>query len=135
MPASAPIIILDAGPLVAVANAADQHNGWAARFFAETTRPIIVTSAAVAETTHLLGNAPRALAFLGKLVARFRVEDPHPVEVLAEMARWGRHMDYADACAVLLFKTHKGSVVVTTDHRDFATYRVPFLSPKGSFHA
>jgi predicted nucleic acid-binding protein len=43
-------------------------------------------------------------------------------------------MDYADACAVLLARRHKGAVVLTADHRDFSVYRVPFVSPKGEFH-
>jgi predicted nucleic acid-binding protein len=62
------------------------------------------------------------------------VEDPAPVMVIAEMRRWDRRMDYADACAVLLARRHKGAVVLTTDHRDFSVYRVPFVSPRGEFH-
>lgn len=134
MPAFSPIIILDAGPLVALADAADKNNAWAAAQIGGTARPFIVTSAAVAEATHILNNGPRALEFLEKLVARMRVEDPAPVTVLAEMRRWTTRMDYADACAVILARRHKGAVVLTTDHRDFSIYRVPFMSPKGEFH-
>lgn len=54
--------------------------------------------------------------------------------MLTLMERYAPVMDYADGCAVILVKTHKGAVVVTTDHRDFSTYRVPFVSPKGEFH-
>ena len=134
MRATSPIIILDAGPLVALADAPDPHHRWAATLIAETDRPFIVTSAAVAEATHILENGPQALAFLEKLIAHMRVEDPAPVSVLAEMRRWNQRMDYADACAVLLARRHKGAVVLTTDHRDFSVYRVPFVSPKGEFH-
>jgi len=97
-------------------------------------RPFIVTSAAVAEATHLLKNVPLALSFLEQLVAKMHVEDPAPVAVLSEMRRWDQRMDYVDACAVLLARRHKGAVVLTTDHRDFSVYRVPFVSPKGEFH-
>lgn len=134
VPAFSPIIILDAGPLVALADGADKNNAWAAAQVGGMARPFIVTSAAVAEATHLLNNGPRALEFLEKPVARMRVEDPAPVEVLAEMRRWTPRMDYADACAVLLVCRHRGAVVLTTDHRDFSVYRVPFISPKGEFH-
>ncbi len=96
--------------------------------------PFIVNSAAIAEATHILQNGPRALEFLEKIVERMHVEDPAPVAVLAEMRKWERRMDYADACAVLLARRHKGAVVLTTDHRDFSVYRVPFVSPKGEFH-
>lgn len=68
-------------------------------------------------------------------MARFQVKDPDPVDVLAEMQKWDRRMDYADGCAVLLARSHKSSVVVTTDHRDFSVFRVPFISPKGTFHS
>jgi predicted nucleic acid-binding protein len=132
--ASSPIIILDAGPLVALADAADKNNAWAVAQVGGSARPFIVTSAAVAEATHILNNGPRALEFLEKLVARMQVEDPAPVTVLAEMRRWATRMDYADACAVILARRHKGAVVLTTDHRDFSIYRVPFMSPKGEFH-
>lgn len=50
------------------------------------------------------------------------------------MKRAAPEMDSADACAVLLARRHKGAVVLTTDHRDFSVYRVPFVSPKGEFH-
>ena len=63
-----------------------------------------------------------------------QVEEPAPVEVLSTMRRYAPAMDYADACAVLLARRHKGAVVLTTDHRDFSVYRVPFVSPKGEFH-
>jgi hypothetical protein len=49
------------------------------------------------------------------------------------MERYAPMMDYADACAVLLARVHAGALVATTDHRDFSTYRVPFISPKGKF--
>jgi predicted nucleic acid-binding protein len=134
VPATSPIIILDAGPLVALADAGDRHRAWAAAQIGGTNRPFIVTSAAIAEATHVLKNGPRALEFLEKIVERMHVEDPPPVAVLAEMRKWGQRMDYADACAVLLARRHKGAVVLTTDHRDFSVYRVPFVSPKGEFH-
>jgi predicted nucleic acid-binding protein len=134
VPASSPIIILDAGPLVALVDAADPHNKWTAEWIGGTARPFIVTSAAIAEATHAVGNRTRALAFLEKLVSRMHVDDPPPVAVLAEMQRWSERMDYADACAVLLARKHRGAIVLTTDHRDFSIYRVPFVSPKGEFH-
>jgi predicted nucleic acid-binding protein len=94
----------------------------------------IVTSAAVAEATHLVKNYGPALDRLSELVGRMQVEDPAPTEVLGEMRRYSPKLDYADACAVLLARRHKGAVVLTTDHRDFSVYRVPFVSSLGEFH-
>lgn len=129
-----PIIIADSGPLVALINTADPYHVWAVRVVRPLPRPWIVCTAALIESTHILGNNPRALASLRKMLADLMVEDPDPTEALAQMETYAPAMDYADACAVLLARTHKGSKVVTTDHRDFSTYRVPFISPKGAFH-
>jgi predicted nucleic acid-binding protein len=43
-------------------------------------------------------------------------------------------MDYADACAVVLVRSYGHAFVLTTDFRDFSTYRVPFASPEGAFY-
>jgi predicted nucleic acid-binding protein len=43
-------------------------------------------------------------------------------------------MDFADACAVVLARSHEQAFVLTTDFRDFSAYRVPFASPEGAFH-
>lgn len=104
------------------------------RQLAQRCTPFIVTSAAVAEATHGLDNNPVAVGLLQEWVQRMIVSDPAPVDVLKEMVNWKARMDYADACAVLLARKHRGAVVLTTDHRDFSIYKVPFISPKGAFH-
>ncbi len=134
MRASSPIIILDAGPLIAAINAKDPDYPWARKEMLGRPGPFIVTSAAVAEATHGIENAPELVADLRRLVERMSVEDPAPVDVLDEMTKWKARMDYADACAVILARRHRGSTVLTTDHRDFSVYKVPFISPKGAFH-
>lgn len=129
-----PTIIADSGPLIALLNARDAHHDWAVREIRPLPRPWITCAAALIETTHLLGNDVRVLAALRKLLVELNVVEPAPDEVLALMQDYAPRMDYADACAVLLARRHKGAVVVTTDHRDFASYRVPFISPRGEFH-
>jgi hypothetical protein len=42
-------------------------------------------------------------------------------------------MDLADGCLVALAARDADAVVLTTDTRDFSTYRVPFASPAGLF--
>ena len=59
-------------------------------------------------------NQGSALDRLRELVERMQVEDPVPTEVLLLMKRYAPEMDYADACAVLLARRHKGAVVLTT---------------------
>jgi len=129
-----PIIIADAGPLIALIDAADDHHGWVINTVRPLPPPWITYSSALAEVTHHFSNDARALAALRRLTAVMIIEESAPATVLGLMERYAPTMDYADACAVLLARAHKGSVVVTTDHRDFATYRVPFISPQGDFH-
>ena len=86
------------------------------------------------EVTHHFGNDRRVITAFPRRIQAIAFEESNPDAVLALMERYAPGMDYADACAVLLSKTHKGSVVVTTDHHDFATYKVPLISPKGAFH-
>ncbi len=111
MRASSPIIILDAGPLIAAINAQDDAHAWAREKMLRQPGPFIATSAAVAEATHGVDNDPVAVRQLRALVERIFIEDPAPVDVLAEMVKWKGRMDYADACAVILARRHAGSVV------------------------
>jgi len=55
-------------------------------------------------------------------------------QVFDEVVRWAPRMDFADACAVVLARSHERAFVLTTDFRDFSTYAVSFASPEGAFH-
>ena len=39
------------------------------------------------------------------------------------LARYGRRMDYTDACLVRLSELHREHAIVTTDAKDFRIYR------------
>ena len=128
-----PTIIAASGALIALINSGDAHHEWAVEKVRPLPKPWIVCRAALIETTHHFKNHPRVLEELIGQVAAFNIEDPEPVKVMELMRRYAPAMDYADACAVLLWREHKTAMVVTTDHRDFSTYKVPFMSPKGTF--
>jgi predicted nucleic acid-binding protein len=53
----------------------------------------------------------------------------------AQPFRYAPRMDLADGCLVVLAARDADAVVLTTDTRDFSTYRVPFASPEGLFAA
>ena len=42
-------------------------------------------------------------------------------------------MGFADGWRIVLQRRIPESIILTTDDRDFATFRVPFASPKGVF--
>lgn len=54
-------------------------------------------------------------------------------EVFTRLKRFAPRMDLADGCLVALAVRDSESVVLTTNTNDFATYRIPFASPKGLF--
>jgi predicted nucleic acid-binding protein len=129
-----PTIIADAGPIIALIDTDDEHHDWAVTAVRPLSRPWITCAAVISEVTHHFSNDARALAALRRMIGGMTIKEPAPDSVLALIERYTPVMDYADGCAVLLAQGHRSSVVVTTDHRDFSTYRIPFISPKGVFH-
>ena len=130
-------VIVDAGPLKAAIDRGDVDHAWAVRVFRSVPARFITFEAAIAEAQHGLENHPKAVRALRQLVARM---DAVPVAVALitpvfnEIEHWAPRMDFADACAVVLARNYERSFVLTTDFRDFSTYRVPFASPEGAFH-
>jgi len=129
-------LLLDAGPLVAVLNRKEEHHAWAKRVFLNLTGRVLTCEACLAETLHGVANDPRAIASLRVMVARIDVVPVLPVDsesLFDNLARYAPAMDLADGCLIALQRRTPGSIIVTTDDRDFATFRVPFLSPSGVF--
>lgn len=129
-------LLLDAGPLVAALNRKEEHHAWAKRLLLGTAGRFITCEACLAETLHGVENDPRAIASLRVLVERMDVVPVLPMETVAlfdNLARYAPGMDLADGCLLVLHRRTPGSIIITTDDRDFATYRVPYLSPAGVF--
>ena len=120
--------ILDTGPLVGALDRDDQWHGWAARQFAAIQQPALTCEAVVSEACFLLRDVPEARQKIFALVERgiLRVVPVLPDEspaVRALLARYGKRMDYADACLVRLSELYREHTVVTTDAEDFRIYR------------
>ena len=98
----------------------------------------VTFEAAITEAQHGLENRPAAVRALRRLIARIEVVSIAPDRiglVLDEVERWAPRMDFADACALVLVRSYEQAFVLTTDFRDFSTFRIPFASPEGAFHA
>jgi predicted nucleic acid-binding protein len=131
-------VIVDAGPLKAAIDRGDVDHLWAVGALRRIAARFITCEAAIAEAQHGLENDPVAVAALRRLVERMELTAIAPsrlVAVFDEVERWAPRMDFADACAVVLARADERAFVLTTDFRDFSTYRVPFASPEGAFHA
>jgi predicted nucleic acid-binding protein len=96
----------------------------------------VTFEAAITEAQHGLENHPVGVKALRRLIARTDVVSlVERIElVFDEAEQWAPRMDFADACAVVLARSYEHSFVLTTDFRDFSTYRVPFASPEGAFY-
>ena len=134
--------LVDAGPIIALLIAADQHHAWALEVWAQLEPPVHTCEAVLSEAQHVvkrLGGNPRAvLQFLrnGVFHLPFRVEDE--VERLLELQRTYADvpMSLADACLVRMTELHEHCRVLSTDS-DFRIYRrnrrqiIPLLAPPG----
>ena len=125
-------LLIDAGPLVAAINRTDANHEWAKRTLVGLRGRAITCEACLAETLHLLENAPQAVAVLRRMLGRMEVVSVAPQAggaVLGRVATFAPEMDFADGCLVELQSRMPLSIVVTTDHRDFATYRYCHVVP------
>ena len=117
--------IADTGFLVAFANRADRHHGWAVEVAAQVTAPLLTCEAVLAETAFQLQDVSLALAMVrDELVSvAFECRDHWPqLEALA--TRYAdRRPDLADLCLIRLSELHPHHLVVTVDREDFRVYR------------
>ena len=129
--------LLDAGPLVALANRRDQHRAWALRTLDRLDAPVLTCEAVLSEAWFLTrrggGDPTRVLDFVTALDAQVvPAWRPRTDEILR---RYADRASVADASLLALAEEAEGRVVVTTDREDFAVYRlhrrraVPALVP------
>jgi uncharacterized protein len=125
------VIIADTGFWLALANQRDHYHQPARQALAELSEGLITTWPVLTETCHLLASRLRpeaAIRFVRS--ARdgafeiFAVEAAHfaRIEVLMHKYR-DLPMDLADASLVLLAEKLGSGRILSTDQRDFRTYR------------
>ena len=123
-------LLLDAGALVTLLDRSQRNHDRFVEFFDEWRGVVVSTEAVLTESSHLLGRVgggrtacldfflaggatlvPQTRATLGRcrdLVERYR----------------DLPMDYADATLVVLAEDLDTNLVLTTDRKDFAIYRI-----------
>jgi predicted nucleic acid-binding protein len=130
------VVLVDAGPLVAAIDAGDLHHRWAKATLPKLTGRLLTCEAVASEAAHLLDNDPTAMDSLLGFLKRMEIVPVLRDEldgVFARLNRYAPRMDLADGCLVALAARDTDSIVLTTDTRDFSTYRIPFASPAGLF--
>jgi predicted nucleic acid-binding protein len=124
------VILLDAGPMVALLREADQHHGRCVAALRRIRDPLYTVWPAVTEAMFLLSDRPDAQAALaGKLesgaialLALDRRDVPRIRELMAKYA--DLPMDFTDATLVRAAEREGLETVFTTDRRDFSVYRI-----------
>jgi predicted nucleic acid-binding protein len=129
------VILVDAGPLVAILNARERRHAECRDFLMHCRDDLATVWPALTEAMYLLGN-PVAQDALWDLVCR-SVLVVLPLDAAdAPRMRQLMHkyrdlpMDLADAALVCVAERERVSRILTLDQRDFHTYR---LEGKGRF--
>jgi uncharacterized protein len=120
--------IVDAGPLVAFFDRAEQHHRWVADRIEELDAPLLVCEPVLAEAMYLLmryaGAQDTLFALLqnGALEIAFQIVEH--VGALRKLLQKYRDtpMSLADACVVRMAEIHERHAILTLDS-DFSIYR------------
>jgi predicted nucleic acid-binding protein len=123
------MILVDAGPLVALIHADDQEHQRCKKVFESLNEPMGTVWPALTEAMYMLGFSWRAQEALWELVEKEAVQilslDFADVSRMMELMRKYRDlpMDLADAALVRVAEREKLRRVFTVDRRDFEVYR------------
>jgi len=126
------MIITDSGFWVALVNPNDKHHTIAVSTLAKINEPLITSYPVITEVCHLLlkrRGTQSMLAFVQsyqqEAFAVFQIETPqHKQRIFALMQKYADlPMDFADASLVLLAEHLGHGRILSTDKRDFHTYR------------
>jgi hypothetical protein len=125
------VIIADTGFFVALANRADRDNEAAVNALGGLREGLVTTWPVVTEVTHLVATrlgTPALLSFVASARAGafeiFELKAAHWARLEALMKHYADlPMDLADASVVLLAEELNDGRILSTDRRDFRTYR------------
>jgi predicted nucleic acid-binding protein len=129
--AASAVALIDTGAIVAIVDAADRWHSLCLDALLLVRIPLLTTEAVLTEAFHLAGKSAhhidRTWAFVrsGALTV-CPIGDPNLLELNALMTQYAdRPMDFADATLVHLAARERLSLILTVDHDDFETYRLP----------
>lgn len=123
------MILVDAGPLVALIHADDRHHGRCRDVLAALEEPMASVWPPVTEAMYLLGFSSRAQAALLELIERGGLEllplgEEDVPRIRELMIKYhDLPMDFADAALVRVAERDKIRRIFTLDRRDFGLYR------------
>lgn len=124
------MILIDAGPLVALVDAGDQHHGRCATALRHLREPMATVWPALTEAMYLLADLAGAQEALWEMFERgaFQIvqlgasDIPRIRELMRKYAN--RPMDLADASLLRVAEREGIRKIFTIDRRDFSVYRL-----------
>ena len=124
------MILVDAGPLVALVDADDQYHKKCVAALKALREPLVTVWPPVTEAMYLLGDLPKAQEALWEMLARGVLQllslDLADVPRMRElMSKYADHpMDLADAALVRVAEREGIRKIFTVDRDDFSVYRL-----------
>jgi predicted nucleic acid-binding protein len=126
-----PAGLIDTGAIIAILDASSSQHQDCLEALATLKMPLLTTEAVLTEFFHLIRarrlRMDRAWQFVrsGALTVS-PINDEDLPEIDALMAQYAdRPMDFADATLVHLAARERLTTILTIDHDDFSTYRLP----------
>ena len=124
------MILVDAGPLVALLDADDQYHKKCVAALKVLQEPLVTVWPPVTEAMYLLGDLPKAQEALWEMLARGvlqllpldHTDVPRMRELMSKYA--DRPMDLADAALVRVAEREGIRKIFTVDRKDFGVYRL-----------
>ncbi len=123
--------LIDTSAILAILETGDEWHSACLEALQSVRIPLLTTEAVLTETFHLTGKNPHNIELAWQFVRSGALKihpmlDPDLLELHALMARYAdRPMDFADATLVHLAARERLSTILTIDHDDFETYRLP----------
>ena len=124
------MILLDAGPLIAVVKRNDQHHLECAAIWPALREPLGTVWPVLAEVMHLLGGTPAAQEAVWTMIERGSIRilplGPDDVPRIRELMQTYADlpMDLADAALVRVAEREGTRTFFTIDKKDFSVYRL-----------
>ena len=124
------MILIDAGPLVALVDADDQYHEKCVDCLKSLREPLVTVWPPLVEAVYLLGDLPKAQEALWEMLSRGAVQlltldladIPRIRELMIKYA--DRPMDLADAALVTVAERDGIRKIFTVDRNDFSVYRL-----------
>ena len=131
LPVGLPVGLIDTGAILALVDRSDEWHEPCVEAYNDNRLPWLTTEAVLTETFYLVRRNLRddravwTLLRSGAIRMAAIADDELP-QIHALMAQYAdRPMDFADATLVHVAARERLSLILTIDHDDFSTYRLP----------